>query len=78
MVIINETGCVLYEVRGKAKGNFADMSTTVKHHRYLAVSEILIIIACKSVDWTQRRFVVCVAVKVEKQVLNTCIANIFF
>lgn len=49
MVIINETDCALYEVRDKTEGNFADINITVDHRRYLSVSVISIIIACKSV-----------------------------
>lgn len=49
MVIINETDCVLYEIRDKAEGNFDDINITIDHRRYLAVSVVSIIIACKSV-----------------------------
>jgi hypothetical protein len=76
MVVINKTDCVLYEIRDKTEGNFADINITIDHCRYLAVSVIWVITACKSVDWAQRKFIVCVVEKVERHAPNTRIASI--
>ena len=76
VVFINETDCVLCEV-GKAEENVTDTNIKIGHYRHVAVSKILIIIACKCAGYAQRKLQ-CVLRKRWKDLIPTLAVSAFF